>query len=117
MTEPIATNLLPDFLPYYDRLLVRRLDEEVSSHYVLPDPAKQKSTWAEVVAVGPGQLLDSGSLSVMLSHVGDKVALGKYSGAEIKLDGREFVVLRESEVLGRVGGSDAGSGSSQKVAK
>ena len=87
--------------PMDDRLLVEPADaEEVTSGgIVLPDTAQEKPQRGKVLAVGPGRLLDSGERGDMDVKVGDEVFYGKYSGTEIEMDGREYVILKESDVL------------------
>ncbi len=87
--------------PLHDRVLVKRIEEEeqVRGGIIIPDTAKEKPQQAEIVAVGPGKALDDGSRAAMDVTVGDKVLVGKYSGSEIKLDGEDFVILREDEIL------------------
>ncbi len=87
--------------PLHDRLLVRRVEEKeaVKGGIIIPDTAKEKPQEGEVLAVGPGKVLDNGTkLSVDLK-VGDKILFGKYSGSDIKIDGEEVLILREDEVL------------------
>ena len=88
--------------PLYDRVLIRRLDaaDEVRGGIIIPDTAKEKPLEAEVVAVGDGKRLDDGSNAEMAVKAGDKVLIGKYSGTEIKLDGVEYLIMREDEILG-----------------
>jgi chaperonin GroES len=91
--------------PLYDRVLVKRLaaDEKTNSGLFLPETAKEKPQQAEVVAVGEGKVLDSGDRRAMSVKVGDRVLFGKYSGDEIKLDGVEMFILKESELLAVIG--------------
>ena len=91
--------------PLQDRILIKRLDseEQVQGSIIIPDSAKEKPQEAEVVAVGPGKLQDDGKRNPMDVSVGDKVLVGKYSGSDIKVDGVDYVVLREDEVLAIVG--------------
>jgi chaperonin GroES len=88
--------------PLHDRILVRRLEEQetVRGGIIIPDSAKEKPQQAEVVAVGNGKLLDSGERTEVDVKPGDRILFGKYSGSEIKLDGEEYLILREDEVLG-----------------
>jgi chaperonin GroES len=91
--------------PLHDRLLVRRVEEKetVKGGIIIPDTAKEKPQEGEVLAVGPGKVLDNGTkLSVDLK-VGDKILFGKYSGTDIKIDGEEVLILREDEVLAVIG--------------
>ncbi len=87
--------------PLDDRVLVRQSDaEEVTSGgIVLPDTAKEKPQRGKVIAAGVGKLLDSGQRGTMSLRKGDEVFYGKYSGTEVKVDGKDYVILRESDVL------------------
>jgi len=87
--------------PLHDRVLIKRLDsqEEVRGGIIIPDTAKEKPQEAEVVAAGPGKLNEDGSRQPMDVKAGDRVLIGKYSGSEIKIDGEDFVILREDEIL------------------
>jgi len=91
-----------DFRPLHDRVLVRRLEEaeEKRGGIIIPDTAKEKPQQAEVKAVGGGKLLESGTRVALDVKAGDRILFGKYSGAEIKLDGNEYLILREEEILG-----------------
>ena len=88
--------------PLHDRVVVRCLEEErkTAGGIVIPDTAKEKPIKGEVVAVGNGKLLDNGELRALDVKVGDKVLFGKYSGTEIKIDGKEFLMLREDDIMG-----------------
>jgi len=88
--------------PLYDRVLVKRLDEgeQRLGSIIIPDSAKEKPQQAEVVAVGNGKLLDSGKRSAPQVKPGDRILFGKFSGAETKIDGTEYLILREDEILG-----------------
>jgi chaperonin GroES len=87
--------------PLADRILVRRLEqkEEVRGGIIIPDTAKEKPTEGEVVAVGPGRVSKDGKRIALEIERGDRVLLGKYSGTEVKIDGEDFVILREDDVL------------------
>ena len=91
--------------PLHDRVLVKRLEEEeqVRGGIIIPDAAKEKPQEAEVVAVGPGKLQDSGERAPMDVSAGDRVLIGKYSGSDIKIDDEDMVILREDEILAVVG--------------
>ena len=91
--------------PLQDRVLIKRIEEEeqVSGGIIIPDTAKEKPQEAEVVAVGPGKITDDGSRSPMDVEVGNKVLVGKYSGSDIKIDGEDYVIVREDEILAVVG--------------
>jgi chaperonin GroES len=86
----------------HDRVLVKRLEveEEVRGGIIIPDTAKEKPQEAEVEAVGPGKLQKDGKRQPMDVKAGDKVLVGKYSGSDIKIDGDNYVILREDEILG-----------------
>jgi len=88
--------------PLRDRVLVRRLEvaEQKLGGIIIPDSAKEKPLEAEVIAVGSGRILDSGSKLPLDLKAGDKVLIGKWSGTEVKLDGEELLILKEDEVLG-----------------
>ena len=87
--------------PLQDRVLVKRIEaeEQVRGGIIIPDTAKEKPQEAEVIAVGPGKLSDEGKRSPMDVKEGDRILIGKYSGSEIKIDGNDFVILREDEIL------------------
>lgn len=88
--------------PLGDRVIVRILDaeEKTAGGIVLPDTAKEKPTQGLVVSVGPGRLMDNGKLSPMEVKEGDKVLFSKYGGTEVKVDGEEYTILRQDDVLG-----------------
>ena len=89
--------------PLHDRVLVKRLEsdgEKSSGGIIIPDTAKEKPQQAEVLAVGSGKLLDSGDRAPVEVKAGDRILFGKYSGSEIKVDGKECLILREDEILG-----------------
>jgi len=88
--------------PLHDRVVVKRLEEERTSPggIVIPDSATEKPVQGEVVAVGKGKILEDGSVRALDVKVGDKVLFGKYSGQEIKIDGKELVVMREDDLVG-----------------
>lgn len=88
--------------PLRDRVLVRRLEvaEQKLGGIIIPDSAKEKPLEAEVIAVGSGRILDSGSKLPLDLKAGDKVLIGKWSGTEVKVDGEELLILKEDEVLG-----------------
>lgn len=88
--------------PLYDRIVVKRIEETetVKGGIIIPDSAKEKPQEAEVAAVGKGKRLDDGKLVPLEVQVGDRILFGKYSGNEIKIDGEEYLILREDEILG-----------------
>jgi chaperonin GroES len=91
--------------PLHDRLLVRRIEEKetVKGGIIIPDTAKEKPQEGEVIAVGNGKILENGTKVAMDVKVGDKVLFGKYSGTDIKIEGQEYLILHESDVLAIVG--------------
>ena len=91
--------------PLADRILIRRLDtqEEVRGGIIIPDTAKEKPTEGEIVAVGPGKLARDGSRVELSVSPGERVLIGKYSGNEVKIDGEDYVILREDDVLATLG--------------
>lgn len=88
--------------PLYDRIIVRRLElqKQTASGIVIPDTAAEKPEQGEVTAVGSGRLLQDGSLRPLQVKAGDRVLFGKYAGQVVKLDGEEYLVLREEDVFG-----------------
>ena len=90
--------------PLNDRLIVKRLEEEEKTKggIIIPDNAKEKPSQGEVIAVGNGKLLDDGKKQPLEVKKGDRVLFGKYSGTEIKVDGVEYLMMREEDVLGIV---------------
>jgi chaperonin GroES len=89
--------------PLYDRIVVKRIDtqdEKTAGGLIIPDSAKEKPQEGEVVAVGKGKRLEDGKVVTLDVQVGDRILFGKYSGSEIKLDGNEYLIMREDEVLG-----------------
>jgi chaperonin GroES len=91
-----------DLRPLGDRVLVRRVEEgeQIRGGIIIPDTAKEKPQQGEVIAIGNGKLLDSGERVAIEVKPGDKILFGKYSGADIKLDSVEYMILREDEILG-----------------
>jgi len=91
--------------PLHDRLIVRRIEEKetVKGGIIIPDTAKEKPQEGEVIAVGNGKVLDNGTKIALEVKAGDKILFGKYSGTDIKIDGQEYLILREDEVLAVVG--------------
>jgi chaperonin GroES len=90
-----------DLRPLHDRILVKRLDEgeQKRGNIIIPDTAKEKPQQGEVRAVGNGKLLETGERTPVEVKAGDRILFGKYSGSDIKLDGNEYMILREDEVL------------------
>ena len=92
--------------PLGDRIVVKPLEqeEEKVGGIIIPDTAKEKPQEGEVVAVGPGKLLESGERQAPSVAVGDKILYGKYSGTEIKYDGEEYLIVREDDILAKLEG-------------
>ncbi len=92
------------FRPLHDRVLVKRTtgEEKTSGGIIIPDSAKEKPQEAEVIAVGSGKILEEGKRIALEVKAGDRILFGKYSGNDIKLDGEEYVIIREEDVLGSI---------------
>jgi len=93
--------------PLYDRIVVKRIEEseeKTASGLFIPDSAKEKPQEGEVIAVGQGKRSDDGKLMPLDVKAGDRILFGKYSGSDIKLDGEEYMIMREDEVLGVLDG-------------
>ena len=97
------------FRPLHDRVVVRRIEAEEKSAggIIIPDTAKEKPQQGQVTAVGPGGRDDSGKLIPIDVKVGDKVLFGKWSGTEVKLDGEELLIMKESDIMGILEGRPA----------
>ena len=95
------------FTPLHDRILVRRVEEAQTTRggIIIPDTAKDKPQEGEVVSVGRGKSNDEGKIFPLVVKDGDRILFGKYSGTEIKIDGEEFLIMREEEVLGILSGA------------
>jgi len=90
------------FRPLHDRILVRRIEaeEKTAGGIIIPDTAKEKPQEGEVIAAGPGARDDSGQLQPLDVQVGDRILFGKWSGTEIRLDGEDLLIMKESDVMG-----------------
>ena len=97
------------FRPLHDRVVVRRIDaeEKTLGGIIIPDTAKEKPMEGEVVAAGPGARNEQGTLTPLEVKAGDRVLFGKWSGTEVKLDGEELLIMKESDIMGIVEGSPA----------
>src|SRR3954447_19727341 len=97
------------FRPLGDRVLVKRVEEEEKTRggIIIPDTAKEKPQEGEVIAVGPGARDESGKLQALDVKVGDRILFGKWSGTEVKLDGEELLIMKESDIMGVI---DTGPG-------
>ena len=93
------------FKPLHDRVLVRRIEgeEKTKGGLIIPDTAKEKPAEGEIIALGDGARKDSGELIAPSVKVGDRVLFGKWSGTEVKIDGEELLIMKESDILGIVG--------------
>lgn len=87
--------------PLSDRIVVRpsKAEEKTKGGIIVPDTAKERPVWGEVIAVGPGRMSDDGKLIPMTIKVGDQVLYGKYSGTEVNIEGEELLIMRESDVF------------------
>ena len=94
-----------NFTPLHDRVLVRRIEseEKTAGGLIIPDSAKEKPQEGEIVAVGEGARKESGDLIPMSVKAGDRVLFGKWSGTEVKLDGKDLLIMKESDILGILG--------------
>jgi chaperonin GroES len=94
--------------PLHDRLIIQRLDEgeQKVGGIIIPDTAKEKPQQGKVIAAGAGKVRDDGTRQVPDVKAGDRILFGKYSGQEIKLDGEDFLIMKEDEVLGVIEGAD-----------
>src|SRR5579872_2845554 len=101
--------------PLYDRIVVKRIDEKETTHHgiIIPDSAQEKPQEGEVIAAGHGKRLEDGTLVALDVKAGDRILFGKYSGNEIKLDGTEYIIMREDDVLGVL---DKSASSTKKAA-
>ena len=104
----MATNIRP----LHDRVIVKRIEEgeQVRGGIIIPDTAKEKPQEGEVIAAGEGKYKDDGTRQPLDVKPGDRVLFGKYSGSEIKIDGEEFLIMREDEILGILERAGAASG-------
>ena len=97
------------FRPLHDRVLVRRVEEEqkTAGGIIIPDTAKEKPQQGEVLAVGPGARDEKGELQALDVKVGDRILFGKWSGTEVKLNGEELLIMKESDIMGILEGTGA----------
>jgi chaperonin GroES len=102
------------FRPLHDRVVVRRVDaeEKTKGGIIIPDTAKEKPQEGEVIAVGPGARDESGKVQALDVKVGDRILFGKWSGTEVRIDGEELLIMKESDIMGVV----EQTGASQKKA-
>ena len=99
------------FTPLHDRVVVRRIEgeEKTKGGLIIPDTAKEKPSEGEVIAVGEGARKDSGELIPMAVKAGDRILFGKWSGTEVKIDGEDLLIMKESDVMGIIEGKPAAS--------
>jgi chaperonin GroES len=97
------------FTPLHDRVLIRRIEgeEKTKGGLIVPDTAKEKPSEGEIIAVGEGARTESGELIPMAVKAGDRVLFGKWSGSEVRLEGEDLLIMKESDVLGIIQGSSA----------
>jgi chaperonin GroES len=97
-----------NFVPLHDRILVRRVREQETTHggIIIPDTAKDKPQEGEVLAVGKGKITDDGKVVPLDVKPGDRILFGKYAGTEININGEEYLIMREDEVLGIIAKTD-----------
>jgi chaperonin GroES len=98
------------FRPLHDRVVVRRIesDERTAGGIIIPDTAKEKPQEGEIIAVGPGARDESGKLVPLDVKAGDRILFGKWSGTEVKIDGQDYLIMKESDVMGILEGRAAG---------
>src|SRR5215218_263932 len=95
------------FRPLHDRVVVRRIeaDEKTKGGIIIPDSAKEKPQEGEILAVGPGGRDEAGKLTPLDVKAGDRILFGKWSGTEVKLDGQDYLIMKESDIMGVLEGS------------
>jgi chaperonin GroES len=98
------------FRPLHDRVLVRRIDaeEKTAGGIIIPDTAKEKPMEGEVIAVGPGARNEKGELFPLDVKAGDRILFGKWSGSEVRMDGQDLLIMKESDIMGIVDAAKAG---------
>ena len=102
--------------PLHDRVIIKRIEEgeQIRGGIIIPDTAKEKPQEGEVIAVGNGKKKDDGSYAPLDVKEGDRVLFGKYAGTEVKLDGEDYLIMREDDILGVIERAAAGEGSKAK---
>ena len=93
------------FRPLHDRVLIRRIaqDDRSSGGIIIPETAQEKPSEGEVISVGPGSRGEDGTLRPLDVKAGDRILFGKYAGSEVKIDGEELIIMRESDIMGVIG--------------
>src|SRR5258708_23346813 len=109
MASPKNGEYVVKFRPLHDRVVVRRLaaEEKTSGGIIIPDTAQEKPMEGEVVAAGPGARNEQGQIVALDVKAGDRVLFGKWSGTEVKLDGEELLIMKESDIMGIIEGTPA----------
>ena len=99
------------FRPLHDRVVIKRIEEETRSKggIIIPDTAKEKPMQGEVIAVGPGARNEAGEIVALDLKPGDRILFGKWSGTEVKLDGEDLLIMKESDVMGVIEGATSAS--------
>jgi chaperonin GroES len=107
----LEANSIMNIRPLYDRIVVKRIEEQETTRHgiIIPDSAKEKPQEGEVMAVGHGKRLEDGKLAALDVKAGDRILFGKYSGSETKLEGTEYIIMREDDVLGILDSAAKGS--------
>ena len=107
-----------NFRPLHDRVVIRRLtaEEKTTGGIIIPDTAQEKPMQGEVIAVGPGARNEQGQLVPLDVRAGDRILFGKWSGTEVKLDGEELLIMKESDIMGIIEGQPAGAAPANKKA-
>ena|SRR5438132_10841333 len=102
-----VSTIMAKFTPLHDRILLRRVEEATTTRggIIIPDSAKDKPQEGEVVSVGRGRTNDEGKVFPLAVKEGDRILFGKYAGTEIKIDGEDFIIMKEDEVLGVLSGA------------
>ncbi len=97
------------FRPLHDRVVVRRIEaeEKTSGGIIIPDTAKEKPQEGEIVAVGPGTRAEDGTIAALDVQAGDRILFGKWSGTEVKIEGEELLIMKESDILGVIEQAEA----------
>ena len=105
-----------DFRPLHDRVVIRRLtaEEKTTGGIIIPDTAQEKPMQGEVIAVGPGARNEQGQLVPLDVKAGDRILFGKWSGTEVKLEGEELLIVKESDIMGIIEGQPAGAAPANK---
>jgi chaperonin GroES len=106
-----------DFRPLHDRVVIRRLnaEERTTGGIIIPDTAQEKPMQGEVIAVGPGARNEQGQIVALDVNAGDRILFGKWSGTEVKIDGEELLIMKESDIMGIIEGQPASASPSSRM--